>query len=261
MGQFFGKPEFATPEGAYSWQHMLHVSISLIIAIVMAIVLGRKNRNKDMATKNKVLIWTAFIMHTVETMRIFIGIGASYNGMSWLWELPFFLCSMQFITIPIAALGKGKLKEAALDYVFVFGFLSCTFGTFGAAHFYNTYPVLSYYNIFSNITHTMSGFAALYIVISGMQSMKKNTMYWVMGILLAVCAVALVINATGDYNYMFLKRDDGTPYFLYYNLVKGNPVLYPMLVIGTFLVYIVAFYAVYHWIVSKAKKKKQQAKD
>ena len=111
MGQFFGKPEFATPEGAYSWQHMLHVSISLAIAIVMAIVLGRKNRNKDMATKNKVLIWTAFIMHTVETMRIFIGIGASYNGMSWLWELPFFLCSMQFITIPIAALGKGKLKE------------------------------------------------------------------------------------------------------------------------------------------------------
>ena len=36
MGEFFGKPEFNTPEGAYSWQHMLHVSISLTIAIVLA---------------------------------------------------------------------------------------------------------------------------------------------------------------------------------------------------------------------------------
>jgi len=260
MGEFFGKPEFNTPEGAYSWQHMLHVSISLAIAIVLAIILGRKNRNKDLATKNKVLIWTALLMHTVETFRIAVGIGASSDGMSWLWELPFFLCSMQFITIPIAALCKGKLKEAALDYVFVFGFLSCTFGTFTAVHFYNTYPVLSYYNICSNITHTASGFAALYIVISGMQSMKKKTMYWVMGILLAVCAVALVINATGNYNYMFLKRDDGTPYFLYYNLVNGNPVLYPMLVIGTFLVYIVLFYAVYHAIAKKIAQRKSKVK-
>jgi hypothetical protein len=86
-------------------------------------------------------------------------------------------------------------------------------------------------------------------------------MYWVIGILLAVCAVALVINSTGNYNYMFLKRDDGTPYVIYYNLVNGNPVLYPMLVIGTFLVYIVAFYAVYHWIANKAKKKTQNAKN
>lgn len=258
MGSFFGKPEFGTPEGAYSWQHLLHVSISLAIAIVLAIVLGKKNRNKSLQEKNKVLIWTALLMHTVETFRIAVGIGASSDGMSWLWELPFFLCSMQFITVPLAALGKGKLKEAALDYVFVFGFLSCTFGTFAAVHFYNTYPVLSYYNICSNITHTAAGFAALYIVISGMQSMKKKTMFWVMGILLAVCAIALVINATGNYNYMFLKRDDGTPYVLYYNLVNGNPVLYPMLVIGTFLVYIVVFYAVYHAIVKRINKNKSK---
>ncbi|MBQ3041685.1 MAG: hypothetical protein IJD47_00655, partial [Clostridia bacterium] len=66
------------------------------------------------------------------------------------------------------------------------------------------------------------------------------------------------INATGNYNYMFLKRDDGTPYFLYYNLVDGNPVLYPMLVIGTFLVYIVLFYAVYHAIVKKIAQRKSK---
>ena len=167
---------------------------------------------------------------------------------------------MQFITIPIAALCKGKLKEAALDYMVLFGFLSCTFGTFTAVHFYNTYPVFSYYIICSNITQTAAGFAALYIVISGMQSMKKRTMYWVMGILLAVCAVALVINSTGSYNYMFLKSHDGTPSVLFYNLVKGNPVLYPMLVIGTFLVYIVVFYIVYHAIARKLAQRKSKKK-
>ena len=46
------------------------------------------------------------------------------------------------------------------------------------------------------------------------------------------------------YNYMFLMRGDGTPYDLVYNAVGGSPVLYPLCVVGMFLLYIALFYRV-----------------
>ena len=54
---------------------------------------------------------------------------------------------------------------------------------------------------------------------------------------------------------MFLMRDDGTPYSLVYNLVKGNKVLYPILVVLLFLLYICAFYGVYY-LIQRIKNKK-----
>ena len=54
------------------------------------------------------------------------------------------------------------------------------------------------------------------------------------------------INVTIPYNYMFLMAGDGTPYDILFNLVGGNPVLYPAMVIGLFFVYIVVFYSLYY---------------
>ena len=53
---------------------------------------------------------------------------------------------------------------------------------------------------------------------------------------------------------MFLMDHDGTPYQIVYNLVGGNKVAYPLMVVGLFVVYIVAFYAVYYAICKKNKK-------
>ena len=50
---------------------------------------------------------------------------------------------------------------------------------------------------------------------------------------------------------MFLLRGDGTPYDIVYNLVGGNQVLYPLMVVGLFLVYIGAFYGIVRLIRSK----------
>lgn len=50
---------------------------------------------------------------------------------------------------------------------------------------------------------------------------------------------------------MFLLRGDGTPYDIVYNLVGGNQVLYPLMVVGLFLVYIGAFYGIVRLIRGK----------
>lgn len=255
MGNFFGKPEYGPAQGAYSWQHLTFVLSFIIAMILIAIILGLKNKNKDDNIKNKVLIWSAFLINGFELFKIAFNIGASDDGMSWTRDLPLFLCSIQLIAIPMAAFCKGKLREASLDFVFIFGILGSILGPVGAAQNYNAYPVLSFPNVVSSITHSISGFASLYIAISGMSSLKKENLKYVFGILFGFCIAAYIANIILDYNYMFLMNHDGTPYIIVYNLVNGNPILYPILVVLLFVLYIVVFYFIYNYLKNKKSKR------
>jgi len=264
MKEFFGLDHFSggsyhyvrEAEGAWSWQHLLFVSTILILMVALAIIFGTKNKDKSYEKKNKVLIACAFLINGFEIVKIVILCIRGQDPLHWLYVLPLFLCSIQLIAIPLAAFCKGIVKEASLDFVFIFGILGAVFGTVGAAQNYNAYPVLSMDNVFSGITHSISGFASLYIVISGMASMKKKNFPITIAILLGFCIAAYIANIILDYNYMFLMSDDGTPYSIFYNLVDGNPVLYPLIVVGLFVVYIIAFYYIYYKIENKIQKRK-----
>ena len=204
----------------------------MVIMVALAVLLGLKNKNKDDVIKNKVLIWAAFLIDGFELFKIAFNLGASEDGSSWKRDLPLFLCSIQLITIPLAAFSKGKIKESSLDFVFIFGLLGAVLGTYFAGQNYAAYPVLSFTNVVSGITHCISGFASLYIVISGMCSMKKQNIYNSFTILGAFGVFAYIANILFETNYMFLMQGDGTPYDIFYNLVNGNRVLYPVIVIG-----------------------------
>ena len=165
-----------------------------------------------------------------------------------------FLCSIQLITLPLAAFSKGRLKEAALDFVMIFGIVGAILGTYGAGNNYSCYPVLGFDNVVSGITHCISGFASLYIMISKMSSMKKHNMPVSFAILTSFCAVAYPANLILDYNYMFLMKGDGTPYDIIYNLLNGDPILYPLAVVLLFFIYMSAFYFVYYLVTNPRKK-------
>ena len=201
--------------------------------------------------KNLVIIWAAILIDSFELFKIILVCIRSQDPMAWLLDLPLFLCSIQLITIPLAAFSKGRVREAALDFIFIFGILGAVLGTYLAGNNYGSYPVLGFDNTVSAITHSISGFTSLYIVISGMESMKKKNIKITFAILLSFCVAAYIANVLIPYNYMFLMAGDGTPYDIIYNLVGGNPVLYPSIVVALFLVYIVAFRAVYELIKNK----------
>lgn len=261
MAEFFGFNGYKrTPEGFMSWQHLVFASLFFVTMIVISIIIGMKFRNKDEIAKNKVLVWTAIIIVSSEVLHIAICCIRAGSFFPILHNLPLFLCSIQFITIPLAAFAKGRVKEAALDFVFIFGILSASMGVFGAGQNFNAYPVLSFDNVISAVTHTVSGFASLYIVISNMTSMKAKNIWITYVILLSVCILAYVADILIPYNYMFLMRGDGTPYDIFYNLVNGSPVFYPMIVVALFLLYILVFYLIYFWIkrMVLAKKTKHQ---
>lgn len=253
MKEFFGFGGYQRePEGYFSWQHLLFVTLLVTIMFVCAFVIGIKNKNKNDVSKNKVIITSAILIDSFEIFKIVIMCIRSKDISTALYELPLFLCSIQLITIPLAAFSKGRVKEAALDFILIFGLLGALAGTYFAGNNYGSYPVLSMDNVVSGITHCISGFTALYIGISKMSSMKKNNILITYGILIFFCLSAFVANKLLNYNYMFLVRGDGTPYDIFHNLVNGNQILYPLIVVGLFIAYISCFYYIF-FIISKKK--------
>ena len=256
MAEFFGFGGYKRPaEGYFSWQHLVFVTCFMIAMVTLAIFFGRKYRNKSEKEKSIVLVWAAILIDSFEILKIVMMCIRGNDPMGWITELPLFLCSIQLITIPLAAFSKGRIREASLDFVFIFGILGAVLGTYFAGQNYGCYPVLSMDNTISAITHSISGFSSLYIVISGMQSMKKKNIPITLVILLSFCVAAYTANVLIPYNYMFLMRGDGTPYDIFYNLVGGSPVLYPMVVVLLFLLYIISFYGIYFFIQGKMPEK------
>lgn len=256
MEDFFGFGGYKrTPEGYMSWQHLTFVFSMIAAMIVLAIVLGIKNKNKPQKEKNVPIIVAAIAIDAFEIFKIVVMCLKDGSLSPVLRALPLFLCSIQLIALPVAAFSKGRAKEFALDFVFIFGLLGAILGTVGAGQNYSCYPVLSIDNVVSAITHCISGFGCLYIGISGMRSMKQSNIKAEMIIFVVFCAVAYVADVLIPYNYMFLIRGDGTPYDIFYNIVGGSPVLYPVSVVGTLIVYMLLFFFIDKKISARKTKK------
>ncbi len=245
-------------EGYMSWQHLTFVTSLVVIMIICAVLLGKRNKNKSDAVKNKVMIVTAILIDAFEIFKIVVLSITNKNPMQFIYVLPLFLCSIQLITIPLAAFSKGRLKEASLDFVMIFGMLGAILGTYFAGQNYGCYPVISMDNVVSGITHSLAGFAALYIMVSNMGSMKKKNIPITVGILGGFGVAAYIANIFVDCNYMFLSRGDGTPYDIVYNLVNGDPVIYPICVMVMFVIYIGIFYGVYYGVTKKQTEKNSE---
>lgn len=265
LTSFVGYNDTRPKEGPFSWQHLLLVGSTLALMTFLAIYLGKRNRDKDTKAKSKPLIVTAFLIDGCELFRIIIGCIISKDPMGWLSDLPLFLCSVHFFAIPVAAFSKGRVKQIALDFVFIFGMLGAIAGTFGAIQNYSTYPVLSIKNVVSSITHAGAGFAGLYIPIARMHSMKKKDAPFIYGILIAFCIIAYIINfaiptSEGQLrNYMFLSRSDGTPYFILENIFGVGTIWYSIAVVMLFVLFIALFYAIYNFVNRSRKAKMQNA--
>ena len=245
MKRFFGFTDnVGKPAGFLSLDHLLLVFAFMTLAVTFAIILGRRYHGRPQREKNRVLIFTAIAIDSIELFKIILMCVRNHDPLNFLYDLPLFMCSIQLISIPMAAFCKGKLKSIALDLVVMFGLLGAVFGTLGAGNLFSSYPAWFFDCVVSVLTHWISGFSALYIGISGMATLEKRNSPLTIGVFSGFVFAAFVTNYLIDYNYMFLRAHDGTPYKILYNLVNGNPVLYPITVIALFYIYIAVFYYV-----------------
>ena len=222
--------------------------------IFLGIFLGLKFRNNE-KVKQRTIVIAAISINVFEIFKIIVLCLRNGNFINTiLHTLPLFLCSIMLIALPLAAFTKGRLKEASLDFVLIFGFIAGISGTVGAAQNYNAYPVIGMDNVVSAITHCISAFSSLFIGITGMATLKIKNM-WISCLMLAGFVIlAQIANLIIPYNYMFLERHDGTPYSIFFNMVNGNLILYKIFVISLFVILIVLFYGV-RMLIDKRKKK------
>ncbi|NMA04790.1 MAG: YwaF family protein [Acholeplasmataceae bacterium] len=220
----------------------------------LGIFLGFKYRN-NRKVKRRTIIVAAISINAIEIFKIIILSIRNGNVLDTILQtLPLFLCSIMLIALPLAAFTKGKLKEASLDLVLIFGFIGGTLGTIGAAHDYNNYPVLSIDNFASAITHCIAAFSSIFIGITKMASLKTKNMWIGITILLGVATLAQIANLTIPHNYMFLESDDGTPYVIVTTIVNGNKILYKSFIVGLLVLLILIFYTIKIIVDKKAKK-------
>ena len=258
MKEFLGINGYSrSAEGFLSWQHLLFVGSLLTIMVIASVLIGKRNRLLSSEKQNLPLIISAVLINAVEIFKIIILCIRGNGAIEILYNLPLFLCSIQLIAIPLAAFTSGRIKESAIDFVCIFGLLGAIFGTLGAGQNYNCYPVLSLDNVASGITHSISGFASLYIMFAHMASLKKKNIGITLGILIGFCVSAYTANIILDYNYMFLMAGDGTPYDILYNWVSGSKIFYPLFVFLLFVVYVVLFYGSYYAIKKRLKNSKK----
>ena len=255
IGEFFGFGGYKREiEGYLSWQHLVFVSVLASIMIFLAFFLGNKYKNKDIKKKNKVLIVSAIIIDSVEIFKIIIMSVRANDPFFFRLSLPLFMCSVQLLTIPLAAFSKGRIKEASLDFVMIFGIVGSILGTYGSSS-YGFYPVISLDNVVSGITHCVAGFSSIYIMVSGMYSMKKSNIAINFCVLGCFCTLAYIANLLTGGNYMFLMHGGKTLYNILFELLGGHPVFYPLGVVGLFVVYIIGFYIVFYKVKKRESKK------
>ena len=124
MREFFGFGGYQRPaEGFLSRQHLLFATTMMVAMIVLAVFWGKKYAKRPAREKNRVLIAAAIAIDAFELFKIVLLCIRHQDPMRWLYNLPLFLCSIQLIALPLAAFTHGRMKEACLDFVFVFGVL------------------------------------------------------------------------------------------------------------------------------------------
>ena len=233
-----------SPEGYMSWQHLLTVSIAFALCIFLAIHFGRKNKMKSREAKIRVVKIAAIVLDSVEILKLIVSVIITKDFGILLEFLPLFLCSIPLIVLPIAAFSKGRIQQAALDFMVMFGLLSGVLGTYLAGNIYSVYPVLHFYTLNSLTTHMTSAFAAMYIAISGLHTFEKRNIMISIGILgffMIVAEMVNLLNTGYQSNYMFLSSGDGTPFTIIESVFPAHTVMYAISVALCMWIYLIGF--------------------
>lgn len=249
-------------DALFSWPHLLSVTVTLAIFIVLAILLGKKFKN-DKKAQDITLLVSGISIVVVEVAKLAYLCVGSDNILKTLWgNFPLYLCDMQIYIIPLAALTKGRFRDWCLDFIAIWGILMGFFGTYFAGNIYPAHAAISWGAINSLLNHAISLFAGLFIFVTGLNKMEKRNIPFVVGILLVFMVSALIIDWTDNHNFMFFRTGDGTPFDLFKNYLSfGQIWVYDIWIFVLQCGYMVGFYYTYYLIknlIAKHQTKKQQ---
>ncbi|MBR0232284.1 MAG: YwaF family protein [Clostridia bacterium] len=124
--------------------------------------------------------------------------------------LPFDTCSLCTFILPAAMFGKGKIKESALAWVTVVGFIG-GFASFVQLNALKWYPVLTFGANYSMLYHYIMVFVSVWIVFSGYLRLRPKHILYAFAVHAACSAVVITLDYVFKWDYMLYRTAGGVP--------------------------------------------------
>lgn len=243
-----------------------HIIVSTIVTLLfigLAIFFGLRNKDKDLQTKLKPIKISAIIHLSIQVLYIIITFIRTRKGDGYFHEifrdiLPLFMCDIQLFAIPFAAWGKGKIQKIAFDLCVILGILTAFMGAWFNAGTFGNNQIWCFFSIHNYLNHCIPGFVSLYLIFAKLYSMRIKDIWISIAVLCTFAALALIVDYSFDYNYMFFKSSSGTPFSLFEGWANGSMFLYDMFVLLSMIVFIAIYYGVFELVLFLSSKKKEK---
>ena len=257
---WFFKEVGREPAGLFSFAHIFTVTLTLAIFLTLAVFLGKKFKDNP-KKQNLVLLIAGIAIVAIQISKITYLLIETDNVLDCLiGNAPLYFCDIAIYIIPLSAITRGRFREWCLDFIAICGLLMGFMGNYFAGNLYPSHAIISFSVFNALLNHCISAFASLFIWIAGMNKMEKKNIPFVIGILFSFMTLALVLDYTLHKNFMFFFSGDGTPFDFFLSLVKGNKIIYQIIVYILQCGYMGLFYVIYYAIVRSASKEKKQLK-
>ena len=257
--EWFFEEKGRAPAGLFSFGHLFSVTLALAIVITLAIFLGKKFRDNE-KKKNLVLLIAGIAIVTLQIAKITYLLIHTDNIVDCLiGNAPLYFCDIMIFIIPLAAITRGRFREWCLDFTAICGLLMGFMGNYFAGNLYPSHAVISWSAMVALTNHCISAFASMFVWVAKMNKMEKRNIPFVIGLLFVFMTIALIMAYSFNKNFMFFFFGDGTPFTIFHDMVRGNKILYQIIIYVLQCGYIGAFYAIYYPL-SETIKKRQAAK-
>ena len=199
---FFAKPGEYEPCQMYSTGHMILLTITLIV--VMMLIQFTKNSDKNRV--KKIIKNTTILLWTMEIIKIIfnLAIGHWNNPNHY---IPLYYCSIILYAGLFSSYGKGLFKK--IGDIFI-----STGAIIGGAFFLSTpntsltmYPMFHYISIQSFVFHGAMVYLGILVNITGYVDLKLKDIRYYAVLITIMSGISYVVNNILDTNFMFISQN------------------------------------------------------
>lgn len=254
--EWFFEEKGRAPAGLFSFGHIFSVTLALAIYLTLAAFLAKKFKD-NVKKQNLVLLISGIAIVTLQIAKITYLLITTDNIVDCLiGNAPLYFCDIMIFVIPLAAVTRGRFRDWCIDFIAICGLLMGFMGNYFAGNLYPSHAIISWAALVALTNHCISAFVSLFIWVSKLNKMEKRNIPFVVSLLFIFMTFALVMAYVFDKNFMFFFHGDGTPFTLFYEIVRGNKIAYQIVIYILQCGYIGIFYGIYYPVIGWLNKRK-----
>jgi hypothetical protein len=222
-----------TPYKYFSVQHIIMIALTIVILTTIGVVCRGKKQwiNTMFYITSAITVTCALSLFLYSA--IFSRMVEGKNVWNLEWFLPVHICNLFFITLPLCAFCKKKVRTFLADYTVLCGFFGCLIATCFTMHTILYYPAIHFVPFMCWLHHLCIGSAAVFLVTSG--NYKRFKWFPAMSLTWLMIAFSLVFNYLLGTNFIALNLANPKAPITWFQWMFGKYGSLAMAVIFTYI--------------------------